>query len=359
MRYCLFCREAFADDPAKCPYCDGELVDRLPEPDEDDADRDADEDSLKHGEGQTEEGEGEPLVEVAVVDKEEDLRAAVDVFKEHGMNFEIEEVNPDEIKVISGREWRLLVPADEAESAFVRLVHQAPFIFPRHMREHFKSAPVADEGEVPPAAETAAKIPAMLEEKPPVSSIDLTRAIAEGLALRGSRSVVRAKLALAMHGVQVAPLLAGIVAEAISAGGEGAEALIFNSLEVLEAIGYDDAIEKIEPLYDSPTPQVRSRAAYAAGRLGDPGSVGGLLDLLADEDEDVRYEASEAIWRLTGLDFEYDPYKPIEEERRHVEDLRKQCQSRFDHDDVLNRTTMASLQEMAALADEKERQSEE
>jgi hypothetical protein len=341
MRYCLFCREAFPDDPAKCPYCDGELVDKLPDPDADQGDIDREEGARERGERENDESGGSPLVEVAVVDKEDDLRAAVEVFKQHGTGFEIEEVDRAQVKMIGGRAWRLLVPGDEAEAAFFHLVEEAPGIFPREMREEFarERPPEEDKG-----AEAAAKIPAMLEAKTPaVNPVDLARAIVEGFASRNSPAVSHAKYALAVHGREVAPLLAGIVAEAISAGGEGAVSVLFNALEILETIGYGQAIESIEPLYASGTPQVRARAAYAAGRLGNPEAVDGLLDLLEDEDEEVRYEASESIWRLSGLDFEYDPYAPVDKEREHVQALRAEWSRHHGHDHVRNRRSVPDL----------------
>jgi hypothetical protein len=88
---------------------------------------------------------------------------------------------------------------------------------------------------------------------------------------------------------------------------------------------------------------VRTRAAWAAGRLGNPEAVDRLLDLLEDEDEDVRYEASESIWRLTGFDFDFEPEAPVEKERENVEGLRRMWARTRKAAGVRGRTTLKQL----------------
>ena len=36
----------------------------------------------------------------------------------------------------------------------------------------------------------------------------------------------------------------------------------------------------------------------------------------------MRYEAGESVWRLTGMDFEFDAYAPLEEQAGSIERIR-------------------------------------
>lgn len=314
MKYCLFCREAFEDDINVCPYCSDELSDTLPGPDEEHephggtfAGKDEPVDSA--------DDENIPLVQVAIIESEAGLRAAVEVLKVHGIYFEIEETDRAKARagIVARRAWRLLADADEAHRAFLNLVEEAPGLFPSEVRKQFAEPPDVDEA----GRGALMGIIEILDSGDEHRGEELAAAIISGFAADDPEAVAAAKNALVTHGA-VAPLLADIAGQSISAGGEGAERVLFNTLEILEAMGYVPALERIEPHYDSPVPQVRARAAYAAGRLGITDGVDALLPLLEDEDEDVRYEASEAVWRLTGLEFEFDPYASLEDEADNV-----------------------------------------
>ncbi|MCD6405309.1 MAG: HEAT repeat domain-containing protein [Planctomycetes bacterium] len=151
------------------------------------------------------------------------------------------------------------------------------------------------------------------------------------------------KSILARRFATVGPLLAQIAVESAASGGDGAERVLFHLMQVLEAVGYSEALGEIEVLYDSPVPQVRMRAAYAAGRLGAVEAVERLLDLLEDEEEDVRYEASESVWRLTGLDFEFEPSAPVEQEQENLARLRETWQRSGKSAHIRGKITLADL----------------
>ncbi len=319
MRYCLFCREAFENDVIACPYCGDTLVDRLSEPGGEEAAEAGGVEPV--GEARSTEG---PLIQVAIVTGEADLRAAVEVFKEANAYFEIEEVDRAEAQagIVGGRAWRLLVPADEANAAFMRLVALAPQIFPPAVREHFEEEEETDE-RAEACAETVDRLVDALEAEEGEAGADFAKTVIEALSCDDADELARAKYALASHAAEVAPLLGEIAAEAAATGGEGAEKVLYNAADVLDASGYTGALASVEALYESPVPQVRSRAAWAAGRLGGDEAVDGLIGLLGDPDEDVRYEASESIWRLTGLDFEFDSDADPAEQAENVEAIRR------------------------------------
>jgi len=342
MKYCLFCRDSFEDRLAACPRCGGPLVDSAPVEDRGASNHD-EETPPEHKHPKVDSFQTAALVAVAIVDSEDDLRAAVDVLDEHGVYFEIEQGDSAEklLGVVSQRSWRLLVREEDGQEAFLKLVEKAPEIFPPDVIEAMEEEKEDEEEPTPPAL---ARISEILDsgEAPKLGS-DLARAVIEGFAGEDSPAIARAKYELARRGAAVAPLVSEIAAASIADGGEGAERILYNLLEVLEAIGYARALEKIVPLYKSPVSQVRARAAYASGRLGAPEAVTALLDLLADPDDDVRYEASESIWRLTGFDFDFDPYNSPEEEASNVEALRKMWDDSGHKGRVRERVDLAAL----------------
>lgn len=334
MKYCLFCRDSFEDEVEACPYCGGELAGELP----DDAEGvGAREDESPSGAGLEE----EHLLQVAIITSEEDLTAAVEVLRDENVYFEIDEVERTKARagVIPGRAWRLLVEAEEAHEAFLSLVKRIPRAFPRPVGQ-------AEGGQARENDRTE-DVPSRVEEildsaDPGAASAELARAVVHVFCSDDAAAIARSMRALARRGGEVGGLLARIAVESARSGGEGAERVLFHSMKVLEAIGHDEALPEIEALYSSPVPQVRSRASYAAGRLGNPEAVDALLDL-EDEDEDVRYEASEAVWRLTGLDFEFEPYAPLEEERENVHRLRETWRQAGTKIRVRGRITLADL----------------
>jgi len=344
MKYCLFCRESFEDEMQTCPYCGDELLDELPDEDY------ADDAYAWHGGRAAEkepEREGPPVVQVAIITSQGDLEAAVDVLKEEEIYFEIEDADRSAAAagIIPTRAWRLLVDQEEAHDAFVLLVCAIPQAFPRPVADRF--AEQSDEGEGA-RNETAARAAEAIEEifSRPEGTIDgavLARHVIEVFSSENPVAITRTKLRLARAGDAAAALLAGIAVEAAAAGGEGAEGVLFHTMQVLEATGYAGALEKVESLYDSPVAQVRTRAAYAAGRLGDPAAVDRLLDLLEDENEDVRYEASESIWRLTGFDFDFEPEAAAEEQQENIRRLREMWREGRKTASVRGRVTLRRL----------------
>ncbi|MHC4713221.1 MAG: HEAT repeat domain-containing protein [Planctomycetota bacterium] len=174
-------------------------------------------------------------------------------------------------------------------------------------------------------------------------ALELAKCVILVFSSEDGLSIAAAKALLAQRGVSVGPVLADIAVEAAANGGEGAEQVLFHSLQALEAVEFTGALAGFETLYDSPQPQVRMRAAYGAGRLGSIDAVDRLLGLLEDEDEDVRYEASEAIWRLTGFDFEFEPYAPVEEERDNIVTLRNLWEAGRSSARVRDRVTLRGI----------------
>jgi hypothetical protein len=326
MKYCLFCRDSFPDDASVCPRCGGELSPAPPDPDDapDERDDELDDDSPEiPGEPAAVDPDFQgPLVPVAFIKAEEDLRAAVAVLTEHGIYFEIDEAeSTPRIVGLSalGRGWRLLVREEEGPDAFLRLVKAMPHIFPDEIAAE---AAEADEHEAEYSLAADVVVDLLHAPVREVSGDVLAKAIITAFSGDDSESVARAKYALARRGEEVAPLLSEIAAQAAAQGGEGAEAVLYNVLEILEALGDTATLPKLEALYSSAHPQVRARAAYAAGRLGAPEAVDALLALLSDADEDTRYEASEAIWRLTGIESDFDPYHAPAEEYANVQSIR-------------------------------------
>ncbi len=337
MKYCLFCREAFDDDPQECPYCGGELVDELPGADS------ADQDAYSAGDDEPEPATPDTeLLQVAIATSEMDLRAIVAVLKESDIYFEIEEVDRQQVEagLVPGRAWRLLVGADEAYAAFTKLVADVPQAFPHSVTNAL--TPASEESESP--SDVPAKIEEMLALPSSQSnSAKLAQALIRTFSSDNPDEMAAVKSILARHAATVEPLLAQIAVESAAAGGDGAERVLFHLMQVLEAVGYSEALGEIEALYDSPVPQVRTRAAYAAGRLGAVEAVERLLGLLEDEEEDVRYEASESIWRLTGLDFEFEPSAPVEEESENLARLREAWQRSGKSGHVRGKVTLADL----------------
>ncbi len=342
MKYCLFCRESFEDEMWTCPYCGDELLDDLPE------EGDADESYASHGEGaRQEEPEEEgvpPVVQVAIVTSQEDLEAAVAVLKETNIYFEIEDADrrSAEAGIIPARAWRLLVAEEAAHDAFLRLISAIPRAFPREVAEK------ADQGN-DEEDETVAEASVLIEDilSSPGDQMDEVALARQVIAVFSSEAAViiaRAKIMLSRAGEDVAEMLVRIAAEAAATGGERAESVLFHSMQVLEAMGVPrGAREAMERLYDSPVEQVRSRAAYGAGRLGDPAAVERLLDMLEDRSEQVRYEASESIWRLTGFDFDFEPSAPVEEERENIMKLREMWKGARGSASVRGRVTLRGL----------------
>jgi len=345
MKYCLFCRDSFEDDVKTCPYCGGELTDRLPEPDDDGPDDAGDLEAPPRDIADEPEPDASfqgPLVPVVIVNSEDDLRAAVDVLKEHGIYFEIDQADPLQkvYGLTTGRTWRLLVREDEGPDAFLKLVKALPGLFPREIVQNMEEDSQESDESSLAAARVVEIIQSPSAEK---AGGELARAIMTAFAGDDSDGIARAKFYLARKGAAVVPLLREIAAQAAENGGDGSERVLFNSLEILEALGDRTTLERLEPLYASAAPQVRSRAAYAAGRLGAAEAVDGLLELLTDEDEDVRYEASESIWRLTGLDFDFDPYLPVGEQLQQISALRDAWAKSAKTGAVRNRVDLSAI----------------
>lgn len=339
VKYCMFCREAFEDEMRTCPYCEGELMTELPD------------------EGEAEEKVSEPedpmqgkLVPVVIVGNEEDLRAASGVLAEFGISFEIDDADVlrKTFPVFMGKPaWRILVQPDEGPDAFLKLAKALPQLFPPEVREALER-----EREEHPDEARLAALRIQDAAKGPVQEMmtsTLAKDVITVFAGEDENGIAVAQGALARRGREVAGLLSEIAVQSVAEGGEGAERVLYNALEVLEALGYSKTLDRIEPLLESQTPQVRARAAYATGRLGEPSAVDSLLALLSDADEEVRYEASEAVWRLTGMDFEFDPYRKIDDEHEHVEAIRRQWEASDKKGRVRNKADLATL--LAALAD--------
>ncbi len=347
MKYCLFCRESFEDEMLTCPYCSDALADELP--DEGYVDEPSAPAHDAASEATPEEAAVAPeVLMVAVLGAEEDLKAAVDVLKELDIYFEIESI--DDFSVITGMRstaaWRLLVEADNAREAFLALVEKIPHAFPRSVvewaaadRESGKGPQTAD-----PPRDPAGQLRRILAEPlNDLEALEVAKLLIEAFSGPDAETIARLKGELAREAVSAAPVTAEVAAEAISLGGEGAERVLFHCMQVLEAVGFDQALSRVEPHYASEVAQVRTRAAYAAGRLGNTDAVDALLDLLGDPDEDVRYEASESIWRLTGFDFEYEPHAQVAEEAANLAMLREMWAQRRASASVRSRTKLADI----------------
>jgi hypothetical protein len=401
MRFCLFCRDSFDDDPDRCPTCGGQLVDTVPD------DTDEPPAPRPHDPTVDESFQG-ALVPLVLVRTEDDLRAAVAVLSEFGIYFEIDS-NPDALSrlypVVPSRAWQILVRDSDGPEAFLRLVKALPSIFPAEVAEAVRAdsasddpaslaaervvellSPEADQSSdvgarravpavsssdssipvdanqpsdvgarraVPDASSSDSSIPPEADHSSDVGARRAVPGLVESIILAFSSddpdSVAVAKSALAKKGAPIAPLLTQIAATAVAEGGEGAERVLFHTLEVLEALGDDALLPKLAPLLSAAASAVRARAAYAAGRLGAPLAVDLLLPLLEDHDEDVRYEANEAIWRLSGLDFDFDPYQSIETQQPNIAALKDAWESSPTTGRVRNRTTLQDI--LRILAD--------
>lgn len=342
MKYCLFCRESYEDEMQTCPYCGDDLLDELPE------EGDAAEAYAYHGghsaDQEQESEEGQPVIQAAIITSQDDLEAAVDVLTQGGIYFEIEDADRMSANagIIPARAWRLLVEQDQAHDAFVRLVSAIPQAFPRVVAEE-----VGEDGQERRDESAAAAVESIENILNGSETMSDETALAGGViavfSCEDPVAIARTKLLLARRGESSAEMLSRIAIEAAGAGGEGAESVLFHTMQVLEALSHDSALTGMEQLYKSPVAQVRTRSAWAAGRLGNPEAVDRLLDLLEDEDEDVRYEASESIWRLTGFDFDFEPEAPVEKERENVEGLRRMWARTRKAVGVRGRTTLKQL----------------
>lgn len=348
MKYCLFCREAFEDETKACPYCGDALADELPTEEGERAD-----DARADGAGgagepddeykgiDTGERLGERLVPVAIVKNEADLREVVAALSEYGTYFEIEEADVTKrlFGLVPGRTWRVMVRDEDGPETFLRLVKAVPQVYPAEVTERIAE----EEEEVERHVANGRIVEIMESSEPEASGAELAGAIVEGFASDDAAGIARAKYALARHGRLVAGLLGDIAAASVAQGGEGAERVLFNALEVLEAVGDESTLARIEPHFASPQPRVRARAAYAAGRLGVPAAVDKLIHMLADEDEEVRFEASSAVWRLTGMDFDYDPYGPEDERARDARIMRDTWEKSDHRGRVRSRVDLSEL----------------
>ncbi len=342
MKYCLFCRDSFADDPEVCPLCGGELSDSVPEDsstDDDSTERQYSEyDEPAGGHDPDDPMQGE-LVPVVMVGSEEDLRAAVEVLSGHGIDFEI--VEGDRTRqlfgLVPGRSWRILVAPDKGPDAFLKLVKALPRIFPREVTERLKDE-LADQNALQAADAVAAAL-----ATPSADSTALVSGVITAFAGEDADAIAKVRYVLAKAGARVAPLLSQIAIESVREGGTGAEQVLFNILSVLEAIEDSTALEGLLGYFTNDVAQVRARAAYAAGRLGDPQAVDALLDLFDDEDEEVRYEASEAVWRLTGIDFDFDPYLPPAEQKAAAQAVRDAWSVSGKHGVVRNAVSLVDI----------------
>ena len=347
MKYCLFCRESFEDEMLTCPYCSDELADELP--DEGCVEQPSALAPDAASEATPEEAAVPPeVLMVAVLGTEEDLKAAVDVLKELDIYFEIESI--DGFSGITGMRtaaaWRLLVEADNAREAFLALVDKIPHAFPRSVvewadadRESGKGPQTAD-----PPSDPAGQLRRILAEPlSDLAALEVAKLLIEAFSGPDAEAIAMLKGELARKAPRAAPVIAEVAAEAISMGGEGAERVLFHCMQVLEAVGFDQALSRVEPHYASGVAQVRTRAAYAAGRLGNTDAVDALLDLLEDPDEDVRYEASESIWRLTGFDFDFEPHAQVPEEAAKLAALREMWAERRTSASVRSRTKLADI----------------
>jgi HEAT repeat protein len=73
------------------------------------------------------------------------------------------------------------------------------------------------------------------------------------------------------------------------------------AMDALGRIGSERATEKILGLLDPERkvqPHVRAKAAETAGRIGDPGAVGPLVETLGSDSSKVRGTAAEALARI-------------------------------------------------------------
>lgn len=348
MKYCLFCRESFEDEMSACPYCGDELADELPEEGCVEGPSAPARDAACETIPGEEAAEVPEVLMVAAIGAEEDLKEAVDVLKELDIYFEIEPI--DDFSGITGMRstaaWRLLVEVDSAHEAFLVLVEKIPHAFPRSIVEW--AAADAHSGEGSQAAGTASDPAGQLrlilaEPLNDLAALEVAKLLIEVFSGPDAEAIARLKAELAREAANAAPVTAEVSAEAISLGGEGAERVLFHCMQVLEAVGFDQALSRIEPHYASDVAQVRTRAAYAAGRLGNMDAVDALLDLLEDPDEDVRYEASESIWRLTGFDFEFEPHAQVAEEAARLAALREMWARGRTSASVRSRTKLADI----------------
>lgn len=65
-------------------------------------------------------------------------------------------------------------------------------------------------------------------------------------------------------------------------------------------------------------PSVRVRAIVEAGETEDASAVPLLIDRLEDDDSDIRLFSIQALRRITGRDFDYRYYAPLEQRREAV-----------------------------------------
>ncbi len=80
-----------------------------------------------------------------------------------------------------------------------------------------------------------------------------------------------------------------------------------------KAAGARQALEDVIELAWDPSPAVRRNFCLAAGRLESHTLLPCLVSLLDDPEEEVRYEASGALYGITHKDFDYDSEAPAEE----------------------------------------------
>ncbi len=290
MRVCPICRCEYEAHVARCPDCDVELREVA--------------DTRELAPAASQEILSFPVSSRA------DAELAHKLLLQRGVPCEIEEVDArkEGLSLFRSVTFLLKIEAAHAGPALDILLSELPGIFPRELLSHVRAG-VEPPGTSDRELEEVSR--ASIEEL--VEGGSRTLFVVVKALLRGDEALVRkAELALVQMGEPAARLLTNLVCDACRLNDRVTLGKLRSSLSRLADLG---TAETIAGLTKDRNPVVRANALRVLGRLGNKSVIPYLVRALGDEQEKVREEANESLWRLTGRSFGFDPRASLEERR--------------------------------------------
>jgi len=290
MRVCPVCQCEYEAHVRRCPDCDAELR------------QVSDLEELAPAASQE-------LLSLPVSSRS-DAELAHKLLLQQGVPCEIERVDArkEGLSLFRSVTFLLRIESAYAGRALGLLLSELPGIFPRELASYLQAEaarPGASDQELEAVRRTSIE---ELVEGGSRSLFVLVKAL-----LRGDEMLVRkAELALVQIGEPAARLLTNLVCDACRLDDRVTLGKLRSCLARLADPG---TVERIAGLTKDRDPIIRANALRVLGRLANRAAIPYLVQGLGDEQEKVREEANESLWRLTGRSFGFDARAPLEERR--------------------------------------------
>ena len=297
MRYCPHCREGYEDHIDRCGECGRPLV---AEPE-----GEAESRGSWAGVQLLPDEEAFDIFPLAGLDQAEE---AAEALRRRGLQVEVGWLNPSQRGASLFRRWvpAVRVRRRQAQQALEVLIAEVPSTLPEAVLKEVWGLLASQKPELP------AGMPPVLAEPLPVllaGDPELHPALIRGY-LHGGQLAARCHYVLVHMKADPEPALARAATAACL---EGDPETLSRLHLLLSDLGGDEVVAQFRVFLSQAEPSVRRLVAWLLGAVATVEAAALLVEMLADEDPEVRAQVVETLGQVTGRDLSLDPEAEAEE----------------------------------------------